>query len=97
MLERRRREEADGESRMMGSGLRFAFLETGPFGVGMRAGVGACFEERERKAAVYFLTWEKSCPIISDHFPATLIGSDATHGWLDPPQHGIPVPHLSLL
>lgn len=61
MFERRRREEADGESRMMGSGLRFAFLETGPFGVGMRAGVGACFEERERKAAVYFLTWEKSC------------------------------------
>ena len=76
MFERRRREEAEGERRMMGSGRRWC-LGLGPEGMGVllmmggfpgretREGlvlVGRDLEgrERERNVSAILRTWEKS-------------------------------------
>ena len=70
MFDMRRREEAEGESKMMGSGRREAFLgrETRlAVWVGMPAAVAAVVvgapgrgRERERKTSADLRTWEKS-------------------------------------
>lgn len=63
MFERRKREEAEGERRMMGSGLRLAFFDAGLAVrmAGVSEGVGADDFDERRKRAVYFRTCEKSC------------------------------------
>lgn len=66
MLLMRRREDAEGESRMMGSGRRVDFLERTVLDglVGMEAGVEEGWLERERlrprKISAVLRTWEKS-------------------------------------
>lgn len=62
MLLRRRSDEADGESKMMGSGRREGFPEARRAGVGAARGAeGAGALERRRKSSVYLRMWEKSC------------------------------------
>lgn len=64
MFERRRREEAEGERRMMGSGRRPVGVlprrpaeDVGTAGVGPEGRV----EVRRSMVSAYLRTWEKSC------------------------------------
>ena len=69
MFERRRREEAEGERRMMGSGRRWCFVE-GAWGMdGLMGGLPTGRDvvvrdlegrERERNVSAILRTWEKS-------------------------------------
>lgn len=71
MLDIRRREEADGDSKMIGSGRRVGFLgrETRDEALAVvDAGTGAVADAwlgrgrlRARKISADFRTWEKSC------------------------------------
>lgn len=65
MFDMRRREEAEGESRMIGSGRRAGFLGRETREVGFDEGVGTVVELgrgrfRPRKISADLRTWEKS-------------------------------------
>lgn len=97
MLDMRRRDDAEGESRMMGS-TRFA--ETAPFW-GMLGGidrVGSCpdFESLlffGMNSSRYLRTCEKSCM-----WSVTISSRrrSRTYRWLDPSQDRVSVSHLPL-
>ena len=92
MFDMRRSEDAEGESRMMGSGrlLGAAFGLCGR--VVLFAGFAAC-AFLALNGAASLRTWEKSCIVLSGQ---KLVRNDIeTNRRLNSPQHTIPITHLS--
>ena len=98
MLLMRRREEAEGESRIMGSGRRpgFLSLEARDAVVVVVGVMVDGFLRSLKNCSECLRIWEKSFVEDGQYILGAEIKAQKTYRGLNAPQNAVPVPHLSL-